>query len=243
MNGDATQPLKLTLTDLLGSDYAVPNLWDGRFKILLDNDAVLNQRLTRFEDGTKPARTLLNAPGPVELRAYVGAVAGEVAYLKHTGLYAYYPDATEPEALPWTIRPDNGVGRWRLDMVPRGLLGIPGGVASLDGNGFLLQSLRDGAVTSSKIADGAVSLSALGSLTLNDTVRLTIDTGTLVQIVSALANRLKAITGKTSWTATPDVTLTDLNSKGGRTDRAQTWSQEQTFGTVSITGDFILPVR
>lgn len=243
MNGDATQPLKLTLTDLQGTDYAVPALWDPRFKVLLDNDAGIGQRLGRIEDGSRPARTLSALASVTALRAYVGAVPGEVAYVDGIGVYRYYPGANEAENAPWTIRPDNNLGRWRIDMIPRSLLGAPNGAASLDANGFLNQSLKDFSVTASKLAENAVNVGNLGNVTVNDTVRLTVNTAALMQVVSGLANRVKAVTGKGAWSEDPAVTLETLNSKGVRTDRSQTFEQAQTMGTLTITGDLILPVR
>lgn len=242
MQGDPSKTFTSTLPDLASTDAATPNLWDQRFRTLLDNDAGLNRRVADVESGARPARTVQTVDSVALLRAYLNPNPGEVAYVPSGGLYRYYPGATEAELLPWVVRPDSGAGRWRLDMVPRSLIGALGGVASLDGQGFLAQALPNGSVTSDKFAPGAVGTAALGQLTLNDGISLGTNTATLEQLLGAVGNRLKALSGKGSWRDAPAVTLETLNTVAARTDRTQTWTQRQTLNQVTVTGELIIPV-
>lgn len=243
MQADPTATFKTSLPDLTSKDTATPNLWDTRYSALLNNDAVLERRISSIEKGTKPARNIQTVDTLAALRSFDQPAAGEVAYVPDYGLYRYYPSATESEAVPWTLRPDLGVGRWRMDMVPRRMLGAPLGVATLDTQGFVVQSLPNYSITAEKLAPGAVAAASIGVLTLNDQTVLTVDSATLTQLVGALGNRLKMVTGLASWRDTPSVNLATLNAYAARVDRAQTWSQKQTMTTLEVTGDFILPVR
>lgn len=243
MQGNPLETLKSTLPDLLTTDIALPNLWDSRFKVLIDNDAVLNRRLQDVEAGTRPSRNIQIAATLAALRSFPQPADGEVAYVPDYGLYRYYPAASEGENVPWTVRPDSGVGRWRIDMVPRRMLAVPQGIATLDSQGFVIQSVPNYSITAEKLAPGAVSTAAMGDMTLNDQTILNTNTGNVSQLLGAIGYRLKAITGELTWRTAPAVTLSQLNMYAARVDRSQTWYQKQTMTTLEVTGDFILPVR
>lgn len=242
MQGNPTESIKLTLTDLQSTDPATPNLWDNRYKVLLDNDAILNARMEKVEKGERATKNVQTVGSLTALRAFTGMLDGEVVYIPFTGLYRYYAGLGENENLPWVLRPDSNAGRWRLDMVPRALLGQAGGAASLDSNGFLEQSVRNQSITAEKLAPGAVSSAQLGDITVNDATVLNSNTASVGTVVSALANRLRAITGQNTWSSAPGVTLATLNTFGARTDRAQTWGQKQTMNSVQVTSELIIPV-
>lgn len=245
MQSNPNDTLKTTLPDLASTDAAVPNLWDSRFQVLLNNDSVLDRRVKGFENGTTPARSLQQLADYSALRAFVGAGPAEIAYLPGQGLYHYYTYDTSAERLPYVVKPDNNVGRWRLDFVPLSVVGVAGGVASLDGNGFLAQSLLPGSVTADKLAGNAVTLDKLASLTPDDTAALAAGTltATLLQIINMLARQVRQATGKGSWLTSPAVNLEILNSYGARIDRTQSWTQAQSMTSLTVSGDLIIPVR
>lgn len=243
MQADPFAPLKTSLPNLQPSDTALPNLWDSRFQDLLNNDAVLNRRVADLEKGAKPSRNIQSVSSLNALRAFDQPGSGEIVYVPDYGLYRYYPAATDAEDLPWTVRPDSGVGRWKIDMVPRRMLAAPLGVATLDKQGFVVQSLPNYSITGDKLAPGAVTMTALEDLTLNDLTVLSVNRASLTQLLGALGNRLKAVTGESTWRSDPKVNLGTLNQYAARLDRAQVWAQKQTMTTLEVTGDFILPVR
>jgi hypothetical protein len=242
LNGDSTQVVQTQLTSLVGQDAAVPNLWDTRFQILINNDANINARVQAFENGTRAPRSVQLLADLPALRAFLTPTPGEVVYIPGTGLYKFYSAAAEAENLPWTVRPDSNTGRWRIDMVPRSQLAVANGVATLDGNSFLTQSVGPGSITTDKLAAGAVSGDKLGNVTVDQSIMLTVDTATFAQVFGALAGQLKAVTGGGTWRAVPNVSLAALNQYGARLDRAQTWAQPQTMTNLTVTGLLIIPV-
>lgn len=70
--------------------------------------------------------------------------------------------------------------------------------------------------------------------TLSDTDAPTTNSGTLMGLLGGLANRLRAITGKGSWTATPDATLADAATHHGRTDNPHSVTRGQ-LGAAAAT--------
>ena len=242
MQGDNTKTVTTTLPDLESTSIAVPNTWDSRFKVLIDNDAALTRRVGEMESGVRGVRTLQTIQSVQALRTFQNPNDGEIAYIPQVGLYRFYPGSAEAEALPWVVRPDSNVGRWRLDLVPRSMIGVANGVAGLDAQGFLAQALPNGSVTAEKFAAGAVSAAALGNFVLNDSVTLNVNSATLEQLLGALGNAVKGITGGVTWRSGAPVNLATLNTYAGRTDRPQTWTQRQTMNQLTVTGELILPV-
>lgn len=70
--------------------------------------------------------------------------------------------------------------------------------------------LPEGSVTTTLLAEGAVTDGKLGPRTLTDTVAPTGSTGHLTTLLSGLAAMIRAIIGGTSWRETPPLSLTDL---------------------------------
>ena len=63
--------------------------------------------------------------------------------------------------------------------------------------------------------------------TLTDADPPTANYGTLMNLLGGLANRLRAITGKSSWTASPDATLADAKTHHDRVDNPHSVTRAQ----------------
>lgn len=90
------------------------------------------------------------------------------------------------------------------DSSPGGITGEnfgPGSIGTL--------ALEDEAVTAPKIGPGAVLDSKIGNRTINDSTTA-VDTGTLLVLLSSLANRIKDIIGSGNWKDVPPETLTSM---------------------------------
>lgn len=67
-------------------------------------------------------------------------------------------------------------------------------------------------ITSAGLAAGAANDAAIGSRTVNQVLASPANAGTLTQLLSWLAGRIKAITGATNWYDAPATTLAALNA-------------------------------
>lgn len=237
--GNPNAQLNFSMVNLETTDYALPGLWDPRYKQLLDNDAILNKNLTQLAGGQLAVRRIQSYPSAAAMRAATGLTDGETAYLEGRGLYRYFAAATDAPADPFVIQPDQGPGRWKLEMIPASQRGQPRGVATLNAQGFVEQAPAPGTVTADGLADGSVTDAKLAALQPNDNATPNGPSAKPGTLLSWLANRLKAITGQATWTADPPVSLAVLNDRGARTDRSQTFTQSQTFTngiTVGLNG-------
>ncbi|MBZ4649168.1 DUF6519 domain-containing protein [Thermosipho sp. (in: thermotogales)] len=98
--------------------------------------------------------------------------------------------------------------------------------------------------------DNSVIDSKIGNRTINDTLYPTADTSNLTTLLSWLANRIKTITGKTSWQFNPDVNLVTVNNHINNTNNphnvtltqlnAVNKSGDTINGNLQINGDFLI---
>jgi len=92
--------------------------------------------------------------------------------------------------------------------------GSSGGIAgeNFAQNSIGTLALEDAAVTAPKVANGAILDSKIGNRTINDALSA-MDTGTLSQLLGALANRIKGITGSGNWKDVAPDTISGLLEK------------------------------
>ncbi|MHA0048645.1 tail fiber domain-containing protein [Deinococcus sp. PEB2-67] len=242
--GNPNAQLNVSMVNLETTDYALPGLWDPRYKQLLDNDAVLNKNVTQLASGQIAVRRLQSYPSAGAMRAATGLTDGETAYLEGRGLYRYYAAAVDAPIDPFVLQPDQGAaGRWKLEMIPVSQRGQPRGIATLNAQGFLEQAPGPGTVTVDGLANDSVTDAKLATVQPNDNATPNGPAAKPGTLLSWLANRLKAITGQANWTADPPVSLAVLNDRGARIDRTQTFTQSQTFtnGITVGTGGINFP--
>ena len=72
--------------------------------------------------------------------------------------------------------------------------------------------IADGSVTANKLATNSVTDDKVGPRTISDTSAPSGNSGVLTTLLGGLANRIKAITGESSWRSNPAVTLKQLVS-------------------------------
>jgi hypothetical protein len=246
LQGDSTKPINLSLNNLATTDFALPPLWDIRYQQLLDNDAGLNKTLTDILTGKVPVRKIQSLATVEAVRAFTGMQDGETSYLKGFGLYRYYAEAVDAERLPWVILPTANAGgspgRWKLDMVPAAQLAVPNGVATLDGNGFVSQSLPGQSVAPGQVQNSSLTDAQFALVTINAAAVPNSDTGKPGSLLSFLAHVIRSVTGNASWQTDAPVSLLTLNQYGARIDRVQNWTQPQTLTSLSVTANLIIPV-
>lgn len=108
-----------------------------------------------------------------------------------------------------------------------------------------LPSGEPGGIDEENIRSGAASDRVIGSRTVDQDLAPTGSTGTLTQLLSWFANRIKAITGKSNWYDTPDYNMpgllqeaknyTDLKAVGGVRLYDAAWFTDNPFQTNSTT--------
>jgi hypothetical protein len=67
-------------------------------------------------------------------------------------------------------------------------------------------------ITNAGLAAGAADDAAIGSRTVNQALASPANAGTITQLLSWLAGRIKAITGATNWYDAPAITLAAINT-------------------------------
>lgn len=85
-----------------------------------------------------------------------------------------------------------------------------------DGRGLPVQRVADGVVTALALQDGAATDSKVGSRSIDQQSVPTSSSGTLTQLFSWLANRIRAIMGTTNWSDSPPISLTSLATHAAR---------------------------
>lgn len=232
--GNPNATLKLTFANLQASDVAVPNLWDSRYQDFVNNDAVLDKRLAALESGSTPVKAVQALANDAALQNYAAPKNSEVAYVPGRGFYRFYLGDNSLNNGIWVVRNSASTGCWKLEAVPYSLLGQNSGVATLNAQGFLSQSLPDDGVSTAKLQDGSVTDAKMAELTVDDSTSPNSNTGKPRVLFGMQANMIKSITGKNSWRAAPATSLEELNNNAGRKNQANTWTQNQTFqGTVN----------
>lgn len=96
-----------------------------------------------------------------------------------------------------TLRDIKGTGRW-FDPANSNLTDLSTRVISLEGD---RRQVDDGSITDNKI----------GARTVQDTLVPAGNTAQLTALLSGLASRIKALSGKDNWTLSPDTTVAELN--------------------------------
>ena len=85
-------------------------------------------------------------------------------------------------------------------------------------------------------AEGNANATELGDRTLDQALAAPANIGTLRQILSWLAGRIRAITGATNWWDAPATTLADAHTHHGRANNPHVVTAQQT-GAVRLIGD------
>jgi hypothetical protein len=80
-----------------------------------------------------------------------------------------------------------------------------------------------------RVKDGGITDAKLGNRTISDGTSPSSDTGTLTSLLSGLANRIKAITGGTTWRDAPATTIGELNANVPRKGSNETVTGAWTF--------------
>ncbi len=89
-----------------------------------------------------------------------------------------------------------------------------------------------------RVKDGGITDAKLGNRTISDGTSPSSDTGTLTSLLSGLANRIKAVTGETSWRDAPATTIGELNVNVPRKGNNETITGAWTFtGGITIVGN------
>lgn len=81
------------------------------------------------------------------------------------------------------------------------------GTGQLGDKAVTAAQLADGAVGSGQLGPGAATDTVIGDRTITDTAAPTGTTGTLTALFGWIANMIKGITGKSSWSTAPATTL------------------------------------
>ena len=94
-----------------------------------------------------------------------------------------------------------------------------------------------------RVKDGGITDAKLGNRTIADGASPSSDAGTPTSLLSGLANRIKAITGGTSWRDAPATTISELNANVARKGNNETITGAWTFalsesGTLRLSKPF-----